>query len=264
MRTERRLEIETLAQDFKINKLCSCSTMKSICFICLSLIAAVNVSSAEPVELHHKEGDTVTFPTAVRNSGTFAYRGRLIGDVRNSHFIPVPKEQFTGRVQWDSHTGLFSITGLKMEDSGLYNLNDYVNLNAVYQLTVSSHENPPRYPHVRVSKLKISRDSYPCSYVCIMEEGTEVTLSWHRKGEAAHINSPPVNAPYHLPLRAEQSGTYTCEAKNSISSETISVAMEEECIGSYQRKVIIGLSTALAITWAIIILVCVCKACCSS
>ncbi|KAI1887867.1 hypothetical protein AGOR_G00194920 [Albula goreensis] len=113
--------------------------MWGIFSICVLSIAGVTASSAQPVELQGIMGQTVTFTTAVRNMGTFSYSGTGIGDVTNGEFTASPNEQFTGRLQWDSSTGFFSITGLKMEDKGEYKVEDTQGkVEKLYKLTVYS------------------------------------------------------------------------------------------------------------------------------
>ncbi|KAI1887929.1 hypothetical protein AGOR_G00195550 [Albula goreensis] len=197
--------------------------MERIFPICVLCITAVSASSAQPEELYGVVGQEVPFPTSVRNSGGLSYSGTDIGDVTHGQFTPLPNEKFTGRVQWDSSTGFFSITGLKMEDSGRYRVKNDANLDTVYQLTV----------FIPVSKPKVSHDKHSCTLYCTVDRGTEVTLSWYREGEKENfISSDSLNAPYvKLPEAVERSGTYTCEAVNPISRERSSVTVGEECAG---------------------------------
>ncbi|KAI1887869.1 hypothetical protein AGOR_G00194940 [Albula goreensis] len=207
--------------------------MERIFSICILCIAAVSVSSAQPEELNLRVGDTVTFPTAVGSDGSLTYSGstngdgtsrvKAIGDVSGGQFT-VPNKQFTGRVQWDSSTGLFSITGLKVEDSGEYRVKNDANPEKLYQLTV----------YVPVSKPNVSYNKDSCTLYCTVDRGTEVTLSWYREGEEeeSFISSDSLNAPYvKLPEAVERGGTYTCEAVNSVSRERSTVTVGEECAG---------------------------------
>ncbi|KAI1887871.1 hypothetical protein AGOR_G00194960 [Albula goreensis] len=110
----------------------------SICFLCI----AVSVSSAQPKELNLRVGDTVTFHTAVHNEGSLMHAGRSIGTVTNRQMKHLA-EQFTGRLQWDSSTGLFSITGLQQRDSGQYVVQNNTNQEKLYNLTVYSGSTQP-------------------------------------------------------------------------------------------------------------------------
>ncbi|KAI1887866.1 hypothetical protein AGOR_G00194910 [Albula goreensis] len=196
--------------------------MRRFCSVFVLLITAVSVSSAQAVELNLRVGETVTFPTVVRSNGGLTYSGSTIGDVSGGQFTPLPSEQYRGRVQWDSSTGLFSITGLKMEDSGRYRVKNDANLDTVYQLTVFTNVSSPL--------LTLTHDKYPCTLLCTVDRGTQVTLSLYREGEGErYVNYPPVNAPHHLPQTVDRSGTYTCEAKNSVSQRTTSITVGDHC-----------------------------------
>ncbi|KAJ8358511.1 hypothetical protein AAFF_G00433700 [Aldrovandia affinis] len=82
-------------------------------------------------------GKSVAFPAAVKKSGTLRHKGdepHTIGDVTGGRFTDLRE----GRVQWNSATGLFSISGLKVDDSGMYTLlnNDERSKEYQYQLNV--------------------------------------------------------------------------------------------------------------------------------
>ncbi|KAI1887870.1 hypothetical protein AGOR_G00194950 [Albula goreensis] len=212
--------------------------MERIFSICILCIAAVSVSSAQPKELNVRVGDTVTFPTAVGSNGGLTYSGsttadgtsrvKAIGDVSSGQFTPLPSEQYRGRVQWDSSTGFFSITGLKMEDSGWYRVKNDANPEKLYQLTV----------YVPVSEPSVSYNKTSCNLYCTVDRGTEVTLSWYREGQRV-IKSRIRSAPYlDLDVPVHKGGTYTCLAKNSVSNETASVTVGNECSGSDLWKTI--------------------------
>ncbi|KAJ8362105.1 hypothetical protein AAFF_G00396650 [Aldrovandia affinis] len=81
----------------------------------------LGVSSAQNVVLNGVVGESVAFPDAVKKSGTLTYKGdeqQTIGDVTGGQFTDYRE----GRVHWNSTTGLFSISGLKVDDSGMYTL----------------------------------------------------------------------------------------------------------------------------------------------
>ncbi|KAJ8366250.1 hypothetical protein AAFF_G00365010 [Aldrovandia affinis] len=95
--------------------------MRSILSIVLLLMIGLGVSSAQNVVLNGVVWQSVAFPDAVKKSGTLTHQGdspQTIGDVTGSRFTDFRE----GRVQWNSATGLFSISGLKVEDSGVYAL----------------------------------------------------------------------------------------------------------------------------------------------
>ncbi|KAI1887868.1 hypothetical protein AGOR_G00194930 [Albula goreensis] len=194
---------------------------KDLSSYCRSLVP---VSCAQPEELYGVVGQEVAFPTAVRNSGGLSYSGTGIGDVTGGQFTALPSEDFNATVQWNRNTGFFSITGLKMEDSGVYRVKNDAKQDTVYELTV----------YIPVSKPSVSYNKHSCTLLCSVTRGTQVTLSWYREGEKESFVSYPVrSAPYlDMTEAVDQSGTYTCEAVNSISRETDSVTVGVECAGA--------------------------------
>ncbi|XP_035274293.1 T-lymphocyte surface antigen Ly-9-like isoform X2 [Anguilla anguilla] len=140
-----------------------------------------------------------------------------------------PAVHYRDRLQWDSSTGLFSLSGLKMEDIGEYEVRNIdQNIITVFQLNVYKDNVPVSKPHVNVT-----RNEYRCTLLCTVDKGTRATLSWYREGEKESYGSSPVeSAPHlHLLLPVERSGTYTCEAKNSVSNETASITVGAHCTG---------------------------------
>ncbi|KAG7458487.1 hypothetical protein MATL_G00220750 [Megalops atlanticus] len=158
-----------------------------LCFYGVCVFSAIS----EVRKLNGTVGETVSFPAAVK---TFGYLIKNNGtDYKNTE----PKD----RVQWDNSTGFFSITDLKMEDSGEYkvqnNDNNKKKVETIYQLTVY---NPVSTPQVSSrNKMKPT-----CSVLCSVENGREVTLSWQREGETlSHTSSPDLNTNLSLPLEIE-------------------------------------------------------------
>ncbi|KAJ8362577.1 hypothetical protein AAFF_G00367890 [Aldrovandia affinis] len=97
----------------------------------------LNVTGLGVLVLNGVVGQSVAFPAAVKKSGTLRHKGdeqQTIGDVTGSRF----RDFREGRVQWNSATGLFSISGLKVDDSGMYTLlnNDERSKEYQYQLNV--------------------------------------------------------------------------------------------------------------------------------
>ncbi|KAG5849597.1 hypothetical protein ANANG_G00112630, partial [Anguilla anguilla] len=119
--------------------------MRSIFSACLLFTTAVSVFG-QSVELNGILGESVKFPAAVKKGGSLMYSSVTLGDVTSGNFTALPNKKYSGRVQWDSSTGLFSLSGLKMEDIGEYKVqNTDQNINTVFQLNVYS-----KYHCVRV------------------------------------------------------------------------------------------------------------------
>ncbi|KAI1887861.1 hypothetical protein AGOR_G00194860 [Albula goreensis] len=244
-------------------------------YLGLLWVSGVYGSSAEPEKvLKCIMGGKVIFPAAVKKTGFLIRVQGLnqIAKVMNKGFS-ISSQTFTDRVQWDSSTGLFSITGLKMEDSGQYKVQNQDEQNksdsggqnksdsggqnksdsggqnksdsggqnksdTVYQLTVY---NPVSTPQVSSrNKMKPT-----CSVLCSVENGREVTLSWQREGETLNsTSSPDLNTPLSLPLEIEEnSAPYSCVATNPASNKTVTVKPEEFCFDSVSKPRITNTTT---------------------
>ncbi|XP_035274289.1 coxsackievirus and adenovirus receptor homolog isoform X2 [Anguilla anguilla] len=188
--------------------------MKIILCTFLLCITAVSVFG-QSVELNGVKNKSIEFPTKVETSGSLMYSSKVIGRVLGGKLLPLDDPEFKGRVHWDSRTGLFSLSGLRLNDSGGYKVEkDDGKKSVSFSLTVWI---PVSKPHVSAT-----RDKYPCKLMCTVERGTGVTLSWYREGEKESVSSSSIpSAPgLDLSVLVERSGIYICEAKNSVGSET--------------------------------------------
>ncbi|KAG5849614.1 hypothetical protein ANANG_G00112810 [Anguilla anguilla] len=134
--------------------------------ICTFLLCITVSVFGGPQELNGIVGKSIEFPAAVETSGNLIYSskanaGVTIGDVTDGYFTP-QNEKFRDRLQWHSSTGHFSLSELKLEDSGVYKVekNDGQK-SASFNLTVWI---PVSKPHVMVTHNK-----YPCKLMCTVE-----------------------------------------------------------------------------------------------
>ncbi|XP_061101435.1 SLAM family member 9-like isoform X2 [Conger conger] len=203
--------------------------------ITLCVFLSITGSVYGQVKLHERVGRSVEFPTEVKNSGNMMYLSKVIAHVISGARRPLSNE-YDSRLQWDNRTGLFSLSGLKMEDKGEYKVvrNDGTPVEVKYQLKVYV---PVSKPHISVISNK-----YRCKLKCTVERGTDVNLTLYREGEEEpYSSSDPLDAPYlKLPVPVE-GGTYTCEANNSVSTErsaplTVGDHCTDGAAGSWQTE----------------------------
>ncbi|KAI1887854.1 hypothetical protein AGOR_G00194790 [Albula goreensis] len=171
-------------------------------------------------------------PTTVKTRGYIYQNDTQIARVI-AKYLDITSSIFRGRVQWDSSTGFFSITGLKMEDSGQYKVQNWDEQTAVQSLFQLTVYNPVSTPQVSSrNKMKPT-----CSVLCSVENGREVTLSWQREGETLYYtSSPDLNTPLSLPLEIEEnSAPYSCVAVNPAINKTVTVRPEEFCFDSVSK-----------------------------
>ncbi|KAG5849603.1 hypothetical protein ANANG_G00112700, partial [Anguilla anguilla] len=110
--------------------------MKIILCTFLLCITAVSVFG-QSVELDGIVGESIEFPAKVETSGSLIHSSVTIGLVQGGKLISLTDPKYNGRVQWDSSTGLFSLSGLRLNDSGVYNVqNDGQKSVSTFSLTV--------------------------------------------------------------------------------------------------------------------------------
>lgn len=80
-------------------------------------------------------GETVTFPTAVKDSGFIFKAGSEIAMVVGTEY-QVVNFSYGTRLQWDPSTGLFSISGLRRADFGEFRVLERNGPSKTYQLAV--------------------------------------------------------------------------------------------------------------------------------
>ncbi|KAG5849613.1 hypothetical protein ANANG_G00112800 [Anguilla anguilla] len=148
--------------------------MKIILCTFLLCITAYGVFS-ESRELHGIVGKSIEFTYAVKPSGGLIYSGEAIGDVTSGSFKTSHIEKYKGRVHWDSSTGYFSLSELRLNDSGVYNVQNDGQKSVSFSLTV--------WIPVSNTHVSITHNEYPCTVECTAERGTEATLSWYREGQ---------------------------------------------------------------------------------
>ncbi|XP_035274914.1 uncharacterized protein LOC118227935 [Anguilla anguilla] len=173
-------------------------------------------------------GGSVTFPAPVLKTGTLSYKDLgaaavVLKGSSETEFI----KQFTGRLQWDNQTGLFTITHLRTEDSGTYIVNckeEQSKLTFTFQLEVYKNVSTPTVTWIQSERKN-------CSVLCFVENGREVTLSWLRDGERLSCtSSPDTNTSLSLLLELEREGhTYYCETENPVSSQLFRLDVPSNC-----------------------------------
>ncbi|KAJ8373405.1 hypothetical protein AAFF_G00265320 [Aldrovandia affinis] len=194
-------------------------------YTCWSAGLGVSSAQSESKALKCIVGERVSFSSVVKEVGFIFKKGQ--GQIAKviSKIYHITNDSYSGRLQWDSSTGIFQIAWLNMEDSGEYRVqNNNSSIESIYQLTVY---NPVSRPRVS-SRNKMNPT---CSVLCSVQNGREVTLSWQREGETLnHTSSPDLSTLLSLSLEIEYtSAPYSCIAKNPARTKNQTVKPEEYC-----------------------------------
>ncbi|XP_071024631.1 SLAM family member 9-like isoform X1 [Oncorhynchus clarkii lewisi] len=200
------------------------------------LCSAQHSAQPETRQVNGIVGTFFYFPERVLNSGSLLY-----GDLGNIAQVHPGKQsntnlekRFKNRLHWNNVTGVFTLSDLQIDDSGVYTVEntDEGKTKHTFQLTV----------YYVLSKPQVTvHDNISCSVVCSVENGREVTLSWYKGGEILNqTSSPDHNITLSIPLKVDEQNrdSYRCEATNPVSKET--AVVPHSCIESDPSKVTDG------------------------
>lgn len=117
-----------------------CSTLYISVDSCISLYFTVMISSAaETVKknLTGTEEGSITLPDPVVELGFLSFGVKTIAMV-DDRKVRIVEEIYKDRLLWNNSTGLFTITGLQRNDSGIYKIDSKKGniVTASYKLTV--------------------------------------------------------------------------------------------------------------------------------
>ncbi|KAL7404127.1 hypothetical protein ABVT39_009989 [Epinephelus coioides] len=181
-----------------------------------------NPSLTEDVYLTGTEGGSITLPDPVMVRGFVSFGRIILAMVQNKN-IEVYEELYKDRLLWDSDTGLFTITGLQRNDSGIYNIDSKKGnvFTASYKLTVYES-----VPTPAVSTLSVSADG--CTLLCFVKKAEEVTLLWKKDKEILNQTGSVLSLP--LTVHSQDfSFSYRCVAANPAENKTRSVDVITLC-----------------------------------
>ncbi|XP_030598213.1 uncharacterized protein LOC115789126 [Archocentrus centrarchus] len=204
-------------------------------------------------------GGNITLPDPLLEKGFLSYGRTIIAEV-NKGEPEILEEIYMNKLHWDRNTGLFTLTDLQRNDSGIYTIDSKKGkvFTTSYKLTVYDSVAPPAVKKVTVS-------SEICSLLCSVDK--ETTLLWFKDEEILNQSSSALS----LPLTVQQqdfSSSYRCVAANPAENKTVTVNVKAICGGNdtnssdypAQRNyiilfVIFFLTAALAIIIIIIIVI---------
>ncbi|XP_071379740.1 SLAM family member 7-like isoform X2 [Centroberyx affinis] len=189
-----------------------------IFFIVMSSAATEDVKK----NLTCTEGGSITLPDPVVESGFLSY-GRTVIATVTDRISRIWEESFRDRLLWNNNTGLFTITGLQRDDSGIYIIDPKGGgVPTSYQLSVYE---PVPTPSVNTSR--VSADS--CTVVCFVEKAHETTLYWIKGEEILNQTSTGPSLPLTVD-KQDFSSSYRCVAANPAADEkTLPVNIKTFC-----------------------------------
>nr|XP_029138117.1 uncharacterized protein LOC110002751 isoform X2 [Labrus bergylta] len=145
----------------------------------------VIVSSADVKLKSHQsgiKGGSITFPDPLEN-GLFIFQGSSIAEVKDKK-IDILEETYKDRLLWNNKTGLFTIRGLKRNDSGVYGIDPKKGFSSITSHKLSVYESVAA---PAVEAVNVSAES--CSFLCLVNKTEETTLLWYKDEEIINQSS---------------------------------------------------------------------------
>ncbi|XP_066517999.1 SLAM family member 7-like isoform X2 [Hoplias malabaricus] len=204
--------------------------------VIFSFVAA-STTSGQKV-LIRAVGESLQFPTSVPVSGDIEFKGSTIGTVFNKQTDINLTEEFKNRLHWNSQSGLFTLSDLRMEDSGVYKLESTKKprITQYHQLNVYDKVSAPRVTNTTTNS---SSENKLCSLLCSVKNVKEMNLCWIKSSVILkQTYSSNYNDTVHLPLEIQQRDhdKYSCVASNPVSNQTAVIYIKELCQISAEVK----------------------------
>ncbi|XP_053183587.1 CD48 antigen-like [Scomber japonicus] len=182
----------------------------------------VMISAAtEEIYLSATEGGNITLPDPVLENGYIIFKGKLVA-MEDNGSVRMRDLTYTNRLHWDKNTGLFTITGLKMNDSGSYTIgpNEGNIVPTSYILTVYDP-----VPGPAVNTVSVSTES--CILLCSVDKA-ETTLLWYKDEEILNQSSSALSLPLTV-HKQDFNSSYRCVAANPAEHKTLHVNITTSC-----------------------------------
>uniref|UniRef100_A0A9J8AH22 Ig-like domain-containing protein n=1 Tax=Cyprinus carpio carpio TaxID=630221 RepID=A0A9J8AH22_CYPCA len=196
-----------------------------------------------------KEGDSFTLRTGFTErqddldiEWRFGLSRTLLIKIKSGNIITSSDTIFRDRLLLDRQTGDLTITNIKNEHTGAYELSDDV-LNKVLKFIVTVYAPVPvpvitRYsPQCSSSSLSSSSSSSSSSgfkrvLLCSVVNVSHVTLSWYKGNSLlSNISVSDFSIGLSLPLEVEYQdiNSYSCVVNNPVSTQTTHLDIDQLC-----------------------------------
>ncbi|KAL3995791.1 integrin alpha 7 [Sarotherodon galilaeus] len=190
--------------------------MPQMSFILMFLVMRFSASEEVKKNLTGTVGGNITLPDSVLEEGFLLYERKLIAMVNNGEC-----KVYKNRLQWDRNSGLFTLTELQRDDSGIYTVDSKTGkvFTSSYKLTVYDS-----VPTPAVKKVSVSSES--CSLLCLVDR--ETTLLWFKDEQMLNQSSSALSLPLTV-HKQDFSSSYRCVAANPAENKTLPVHVNTTC-----------------------------------
>ncbi|XP_072318880.1 uncharacterized protein [Eucyclogobius newberryi] len=166
-------------------------------------------------------GSSITFPNSVKEKAFILLGTTNLASVSNGAF-EIYEDIYTNRLHWSSSTGLFTLSHLQQNDSGVYTIDSKKGnvLKKIYELKLYEAVSAPV-----VSSVNVSADS--CTVQCSVKHTEQTTLSWFR-GEQPVDSSTSAVLLLTVQLQ-DYTSQYRCVAQNPADNKAVIVNITTVC-----------------------------------
>ncbi|XP_039623391.1 SLAM family member 5-like isoform X2 [Polypterus senegalus] len=190
----------------------------------LTVYGVFSVTQSDILQVKIKLGESFTFPETIPQEVflKFGHSLKTLAQITNWTISRIYMDRFSERVQVNRAAHFLTLTHLRREDSGIYQLESVTGDEFIktYNITVYMPVSPPK-----VSSVLSENGS--CVLSCSVENHTQATVFWLPGDVALTEKSPFINI--LLVKIKEADKQYTCVAENPFSKENITVTTDEIC-----------------------------------
>ncbi|XP_061580218.1 T-lymphocyte surface antigen Ly-9-like [Cololabis saira] len=212
------------------------------------------VSAAEDVKnnLTGVVGGNITLPGSVLEKGFLLFGSMIIAQVYKSGF-EIEEEIYRNNLDWNNTTGLFTVTDLQRNNSGIYTIESKRPPVFVlrYTLTVYDSAETPA-----VIRLNVTSDS--CSLLCSVDK--ETTLSWYKDDQMVNQSSSASSLTL-IVHKQDAKSSFRCVSASPAEEKSLQVHVSTSCwtddTGDHSRRywIIIAVIVCFIIVSSVLCLV---------
>ncbi|XP_043968996.1 T-lymphocyte surface antigen Ly-9-like [Gambusia affinis] len=182
-----------------------------------ALLLILGFSAAQEENLTGIVGGTISLPAAVTEKGFLLYNSISIASVFKGEF-EIDVKIYKNKLHWNRSSGLFTITNLQKNDSGIYKVQKG-KFSSSYKLQIYDPAATPAVKTVNVT-------SDLCLLICSVDKPE--TLLWIRNKEIQNQSRSALSL--HVTVyKEDRDSSYRCAAANPAENKTVDVNLTTSC-----------------------------------